>query len=144
MEALNAKAFAGFSLKEVKITWFFPLQLLFSRWLRYFALETENRIEYYLNIYERKEGKYIFHYETRDFSDPELKKIQREYGGFSFRKIPIFESWDGSDFFHLGEWKGMEGQLRCSRKFLDLVHHSGWTGFTFYPLDAVDSELFTD
>lgn len=143
-EALNAKGFSGFALKEVQISRLFPLQLLFSKRPRYFALETEKRIEYFLKIYERREGDYIFHYETRDFSDPELKKIQAEYGRFSHRKIPIVESWDGLDFFHLGEWEGMFGQLGCSRKFLDLVHQSGWTGFTFYPLDAVNSESFKD
>ncbi len=143
-EVLNTQGFTGFSLREVHIRWFFPLQLLLSKRPRYFALETERRIDYFSKLYEQKDGDYIFRYETRDFSDPELKKIQREDGRFTHRRIPIPESWDGSDFFHLDGREGMFGQLGCSRKFLDLVHQSGWTGFTFYPLDAMNSDSCED
>lgn len=138
-QALNTQGFTGFALQEVHLRWFFPPHLLFSRRPRYFALETKKRLEYFLKIYEKKDGNYVFHYETGDFSDPELKKIQNEYGRFEQRKIPIVESWDGSDFFHMGKWEGLFGQLGCSRKFLDLVHQSGWTGFTFAPLDKIGS-----
>lgn len=135
-EALDSSDLFGFRAKEVQLRWVLPRQLLLSRRPRYFALETEKRIEYYLKAYERKEEQYTFCYEARDFSDPEFKRMQSEYGRFEWRKIPILESWDGSAFFHLGDRDGMFGELGCSSAFLDLAHENRWTGFAFHPLDA--------
>lgn len=134
-QALDASDLIGYRLTEVEHKRPTPLRLFLSRRPRYFAFEPLGRMSYSLRIYERFDNRYEFRFATSGFSDPRISEIHAQHGRYLYRRIPLPDTWDRSDFFLLGDH--MFGGFCCTRAFLDLVRAADFDGFTFHPLDAL-------
>ena len=98
-QALITQGFTGFALKEVHIRRFFPPQLLLSRRPRYFALETEKRIEYFLKIYEHKDGNYVSITRRKIFRTLNSKKSRESMAVLPNAKSPSWKRGTARTFF---------------------------------------------
>jgi hypothetical protein len=101
---------------------------------------------YGVQVYERIDRRFELQFETSDSRDPELRKFGRlpmeEGPDYVFRKVPLVETWDETDTFHLvhridEEVSRCWSSFYCTCAFLDFVRRHGWEGFVFNPIDCL-------
>ena len=143
-DALDASDLNGYRPTEVSVVGFSPIRLLLSPRPRYFAFKPVGEMQYSLRVYERFDDRYEFRFSASNFSDPRISETRKSYGHYLYRRIPIPETWDRSDFFSWAkEGQSTFGSICCTPEFLHLVRDNGFSGFTFHPLDAL-GESYVD
>lgn len=144
---LEASELCGFELQKVKHRGWPPWRLLFSRRPGYSALWPSGAMCYAVRVYERIEKRLELRFETSDSRDPELKRFKHCYPwekgpDYVFRKMPLVDTWDETDTFHLVHRIDEEAfpklsSFYCTRAFLDFVRRHDWEGFVFNPIDCL-------
>jgi hypothetical protein len=100
----------------------------------YFSVKALGKMITTVKIYRRAESEYIYEYSAPSLNDPNVQATLRDYGRFVPRIIPQESEWDGTDFFNIQYQRG-EGEINCTRRFVELAHEEKWDNLYFQQID---------
>lgn len=135
VEVIESSGLTGFKFRRIRIKGWPPLPLLVRRRPRYYCLEPKGSLEHHLRIYAKVGEGFRFLAEARDFSDPILPALRKQYGEYSVRRMPDLDSWNGSDCI-LGREYG-HGEFYATIEFVELVRKMNWRGLCADPMDSL-------
>lgn len=89
-------------------------------------------------VFERVKGRLELRFETTDKTDPDLRPTALPYMQ-QIQRIPLNESWDGSDFIKVSDTNPTfgSGGFFCTRRFVEFAKNEGLSNFNFTPIDMV-------
>ena len=95
-------------------------------------------LKFIFRVFEWVGDKFEYRFETQDKSDTRLRPMSLPYIR-QVQKIPIIESWDGTDFIMINEKFSVHGSggFYCSRRFVELAKQKQWSNLNFTPIDMI-------